>query len=381
MKQSVVLFLSLLAVVVTTACAAEKSSNPLTPTVAGPIPGVDITAPKVLTPVATKIPVDSQPVTLLAENASSSGVRPLTYSFEIATDTGFANKVFVREDVAPGDAGRTSLRLPDRLAPERSYFWRARAQDGANTGPYSAAAAFDIFTPIVIGPPTLSSPAINAVLGPGTVRPKFVLGNSSRSGPVGSLSYVIEVSDTDSFANKIGVWTVAEQAGQTSFDTPSDFAFSKILFWHARAFDPTTNGPWSETRAFQTGAQPVVAPPPGGGGGGGGGSWETCPTADKQKLSECVVAAVNPSKTEEGAFEVTKRIAWLLRGEGGGLLIKNGGENIVSWKGYSFAAGRVCYPDGHIYKVLSDIPSTNGPSWQDNNFVDRSLYVPAIDPR
>jgi hypothetical protein len=379
MKIPVVLFLSLLAAAITTGCAAEKSSNPLTPTVAGPIPGVDITAPKVLTPVATKIPVDQQPVTLLAENPSSSGVRPLTLTFEIATDTGFSNKVFVREDVAPGDGGRTSLRLPDRLAPERSYFWRARAQDGANTGPYSAPAAFDVFTPIVIGPPTLNSPAINAVLS--TVRPKFILGNSSRSGPVGNLSYVIEVSDTDSFANKIGVWTVAEQAGQTSFDTPSDFAFSKIIFWHARAFDPTTNGPWSEARAFQTGPQPVVVPPPGGGGGGGGGSWETCPTGDKQKLSECVVAAVGPAHTEEGAFEVTKRMAWLLRGEGAGLLIKNGGENIVSWKGYSFAAGRICYPDGHIYKVLSDIPSTNGPSWQDNGFVDRSLYVPAIDPR
>ena len=27
-----------------------------------------------------------------------------------------------------------------------------------------------------------------------------------------------------------------------------------------------------------------------------------------------------------------------------------------------------------------DVPTTNGPSWQDNGFVDRSLYVPAIDP-
>jgi hypothetical protein len=94
-----------------------------------------------------------------------------------------------------------------------------------------------------------------------------------------------------------------------------------------------------------------------------------------------VVNAIAPAHTEAGAFEVTKRIAWLLRGEGGGLLIKNGGENIVSWKGYSFAAARICYPDGHIYKVLSDVPTTNGPSWQDNDFVDRSLYVPAIDPR
>ena len=367
------------ALLAATGCAAEKSSNPLTPTVAGPIPGVDISAPKVLTPAATKIPVDQQPVTLLAENASSSGVRPLTYVFEVATDTGFANKVFVREGVTPGDGGRTSLRLPDRLAPERSYYWRTRAQDGANTGPFSAPGAFDVFTPIVINPPPLVSPAINAVLS--SVRPKFVFGNATRSGPIGAISYVIEVADSDFFTNKLGVWIVPEQAGQTSFDAPSDFAFGKVLFWHVRAFDPTTNGPWSEIRSFQTAPQPVAPPPSGGGGGGGGGSWENCPTADKGKLSDCVVAAVNPAHTVEGAFEVTKRIAWLLRGEGGGLLIKNGGENIVSWKGYSFAAARICYPDGHIYKVLSDVPTTNGPSWQDNDFVDRSLYVPAIDPR
>jgi hypothetical protein len=380
MKTLGALLLSLVAALGVSGCAAEKSSNPLTPTVAGPIPGVDITAPKVLTPAATKIPVDQQPLTLLAENASSSGVRPLTYLFEIATDTGFANKVFIRDNVAPGDGGRTSLRLPDRLAPERTYFWRARAQDGANTGPYSSPAAFDVYTPIVVGAPTLIAPAPNEVLT--TAHPRFVLGNAPRSGPVGSIGYVIEVSDTDSFANKLGIWTFGESSGQTTWDAPADLPFSKTVFWHARAFDPTTNGPWSETRVFQTGAAPVVTPPPGGGGGGGGGgNWESCPTGDKQQLSECVVAAVNPAHTEAGAFEVTKRIAWLLRGEGGGLLIKNGGENIVSWKGYSFAAARICYPDGHIYKVLSDVPSTNGPSWQDNGFVDRSLYVPAIDPR
>ena len=30
--------------------------------------------------------------------------------------------------------------------------------------------------------------------------------------------------------------------------------------------------------------------------------------------------------------------------------------------------------------LLSDVPATNGPAWQDNDYVDRSLYVPAIDP-
>ena len=105
-----------------------------------------------------------------------------------------------------------------------------------------------------------------------------------------------------------------------------------------------------------------------------------CSTGNKEKLVECIHDHVNPSRTVEGAFEVTKRVAWALRGEGAGLLIKNAGENIIGWQGYSFAAARICYPDGHIYKVLTDVPGTNGPSWQDNNFVDRSLYVPAIDP-
>jgi hypothetical protein len=105
-----------------------------------------------------------------------------------------------------------------------------------------------------------------------------------------------------------------------------------------------------------------------------------CSTGDKEKLVECIHDHVNPARTVEGGFEVTKRVAWALRGEGAGLLIKNGGENIVGWLGYSFAAGRICYPDGHIFKVLTDVPSTNGPSWQDNGFVDTSLYVPAIDP-
>jgi len=89
---------------------------------------------------------------------------------------------------------------------------------------------------------------------------------------------------------------------------------------------------------------------------------------------------VNPPPTVEGAFDVTKRVAWALRGEGAGLLIKNAGENVIAWQGYNFPAGRICYPDGHIFKVLTDIPSTNGPSWHDNDYVDRSLYGPAIDP-
>src|SRR5882672_6308264 len=85
------------AVLALTACQTSKSSNPLSPSVAGPIPGVEISAPKILEPVVgAKIAADEQPLSLLIENSSSNGVRPLSYAFEVATDVGFTNKVFVR---------------------------------------------------------------------------------------------------------------------------------------------------------------------------------------------------------------------------------------------------------------------------------------------
>jgi hypothetical protein len=113
--------------------------------------------------------------------------------------------------------------------------------------------------------------------------------------------------------------------------------------------------------------------------------WEACGSLvnDKLALVQCVHDIINPGSSGAAAFEVTKRVAWLLRGEGGGLLIKNGGENIISWQGYSFSISRMCFPDGHIFKVITDAGDggSNGAGWADNDFVDPSLYVPAIDPR
>jgi hypothetical protein len=252
---------ALCAMVALIACETTKSSNPLSPTVAGPIPGVNITAPKVLEPSSgTKIAVDKQPVTLLVENSSTSGVRPLTYVFDVATDANFTNKVFSRAGIAPGDGGRTSLRLPDPLATARTYFWRAHAEDGANTGPDSAATNFDVFTPIVINVPGLVSPAANSTVA--NLRPSFVVNNAPRSGPVGNITYLIEVADSEAFTNKVATGTSGEQPNQTTLNIPADLVYSKIYYWHVRAYDPTTLGPWSATFAFVTPAAPVIAPPP-----------------------------------------------------------------------------------------------------------------------
>lgn len=245
-------------------CAVSKSANPLTPTVAGPLPGVEISAPKPVNPTGGMlVAVDQQPVTLTVENASTNSQRTLSYGFEVATDAAFSNVVYSRDGVTPGESN-TAVRLPDPLPSDRGYFWRSRAQDGANTGPYSGAANFTVVAPVVIGQPTLISPGPNALIT--SLRPRFVIGNAPHSASAGSIIYVIELSPTDSFATK-AAWTVAEQPGQTTTDFTQDLAPSTYYFWHVRASDPGTNGPWSPTQALLT---PVVpsGPAPGAGGSG-----------------------------------------------------------------------------------------------------------------
>jgi len=271
------------------ACTSSKSSNPLSATVAGPIPGVNITAPVIMTPSSgTKIAVDKQPITLTVNNASTNGVRPLTYLFEVATDANFNTKVYTRDGISPGD-GQTSVKLPDPLATGRTYYWHARAADGANTGAFTGAINFDVFTPIVIQAPTLVSPAPNATSD--SIHPSFVINNAPRSGPVGAITYQIEVADSATFTNKIAVWTAAEQANtsQTTLTIGADLSYSTVYYWHVRASDPTTIGPFSVTYGFMTPAPPppVVQPPPTGGGGGSGGG--ACSASDQMNLGSAHV--------------------------------------------------------------------------------------------
>ena len=58
-------------------CEAKKSENPLSPSVAGPLAGVDITQPRLLEPTqGFKVKESQQPLKLVIENSTTSGVRP-----------------------------------------------------------------------------------------------------------------------------------------------------------------------------------------------------------------------------------------------------------------------------------------------------------------
>lgn len=245
------------------ACESSKSANPLSPSVAGPIPGVAITAPKLLQPgTGATLEATKQPLTLLIENASTSGVRPLTYQVEVALDNGFANRVFTREGIAPGGNGQTSLRLSDALAADRTYYWRARAQDGANSGPYSNAVSFKVITPIVLEPPDLASPAHGAQ---GVSRtPTFVITNARRSGPAGAVSYTLQIAKHPAFGSLTAQYQVAEALPNTRKMQSSELAASWRYYWRVRATEASRDvvSPWSDTFTFVTAAAPAEPDPP-----------------------------------------------------------------------------------------------------------------------
>lgn len=242
-------------------CERSKSANPLSPSIAGPIAGVSIDAPKPLAPaMASQIAVDKQPITLTVENAVTNGVRPVSYIFEIASDAAFSTKLFSQTGVEPGSDGRTSLKLPQSLAPERTYFWRTKADDGANASDYSAALSFQVYTPVVIQPPVLKEPADGTTVT--TRKPALVVANAERTGPAGQMQYLFEVATDSAIANKVISVLVNEGSSQTSYTTPNDLKYATRYYWRVKAGDPGHESSYSLVRAFVTLDEPIVVPTP-----------------------------------------------------------------------------------------------------------------------
>jgi hypothetical protein len=109
---------------------------------------------------------------------------------------------------------------------------------------------------------------------------------------------------------------------------------------------------------------------------------ESCVAAGncRQLVVELQAKYGRPRNPEE-IFGITRRVAWALRRQGGGLLIKNGGNNTIRYQNKSFSLCRIAFPNGHIWKVMTSCgDGAAGPGWADNGFVNPNLYVPAIDP-
>ncbi len=243
-------------------CESSKSRNPLSPTVAGPIEGVTITAPKPLEPANGQTLTAGGSLSLLIENAATTGERPIWLQLELASDAGFQNKIHVADKMAPGSDGRTTYQLPVTLpAAGARYFWRARALDGANTGEFSATASFVLQDPVQLGVPTLASPAVNAAVD--SLTPDLTVVNGVASGPLaGPVSYRFDIALDSGFGQMVAVLTVPRSGGATTTARPTALSYNTTYFWRVSGSDGVTSSSLAGPFAFRTPAAPVAPPPP-----------------------------------------------------------------------------------------------------------------------
>ena len=253
--------IAIVAVTTLAACEAAKSSNPTAPSVAGPIPGVAITAPKPLEPHAGQtLTFSAEPPSLLIENAGTSGVRTIWLQLEVSTDAGFAHMVHQADQITPGSNGRTTYRLPEPLGAGYTYFWRSRASDGANTGPFSAVSSFNVVPPVVIDTPRPEQPSGNIT----TNRPTFRARNGNISGTTGVV-YRFQVATNPEMTNIVAVLTAFPGSGTTDVIL-GELPYNTTFYWRVWGTDGTKESAPSNVLSFRTPAPPAPTPAPGGGG-------------------------------------------------------------------------------------------------------------------
>jgi hypothetical protein len=238
-----------------TITAACTSNTPLQPTPgsgstnSGSAAATSSTTAGLASPAdGAKIPHLSQPVTLTVTNALSTSTAPQTYTFEVATDSAFANIVYSKSGV-PAGTGQTSLTI-DKVKPATTYYWRARDINGATVGPTTAAKTFAIGPEIILQAPAPVSPAQN---GSANGKATLTVANAQTTGPVTQLMYQFDVSDSSSFGNIVFTTKVAEQAGgQTSTPVNATLTGSANYYWRVQVSDAPTGitSPFSSVFSF-----------------------------------------------------------------------------------------------------------------------------------
>ncbi len=303
MNRRVLATLALVGLVTATGCSnvIQKSANPLSPTVAGPLDGVTFTAPVNVTPGQNaQIKYPDQPVTFAFDAATSSGPRPFTMRLQLARDYDFANVTFDRGGFEkPATGSRISFRLPDRI-PKGVYYWRVRAEDGANNSDWSAPAAFEALEQIIIGIPTPREPINNVRVT--TRNPVLVANNSVASGPHRALQYQFQVSTNTSFTGVVADGIVGEGNSASGYGVSTTLNYDTTYYWRVRASDGDVTSDWIPTAVFRTPVTPVAPPT-----GGGGGPVQACAGATTGPTIVSCVMARYPQRLVAGVSLSTRQ--------------------------------------------------------------------------
>ena len=240
-------------VVTAAGCETTKSSSPLSPNVAGPIAGVNLTVPGPVSPTNGAEITNAEPVRLVFNNASSNGQRPFWYVVELAADSNFQTKLFANAKVTPGQGQQTSVVVDGTLTAERTYYWRVQANDGANASDFSSPAIFALVVPVSIGTPVPVSPIGGTTTASSGVT--MVVNNAGVNGRAGTVQYWFEVARDQAFTDKVFSNGTVRSGGSTT-SISGGMPANSLLYWRVAGTNGAVNSPWSPTQSFRTPATP-----------------------------------------------------------------------------------------------------------------------------
>lgn len=216
---------------ITAFIANTFNDPPTTPILANPSNGAGV---NVFTP------------TLSAHNSIDPDRDVLTYEFALYVDAAMTNLVAQAAGIV--ETGEiTSWTTPVTLTENMTYYWHARASDGALTSSWTPTATFTVNTANdAPGSPTLSSPAPGSSVA--TLTPTLAVMNAVDPDS-DTLTYEFEIyAGTTLVASISGV--PQDNSGVTAWVPASPLNDNTACQWRARAYDGDRFGPWTAMAAF-----------------------------------------------------------------------------------------------------------------------------------
>ncbi len=215
-------------------------ASPSAPTAVSPIGGVHVPT---LTP------------TIVVGNATDPEGETLTYTFQIDRVPSFDSADLQTSDPIGEGAGQTIWTVPTALSDNTPYYWRALANDGFTSGPWTTGTFFVDLGNDPPSVPTLLDPVDGRAVP--TATPTLTLRNATDPDK-NTLTYEFLVRDA---SNAIVASAIGVPSGptQTSWTVPTPLVENGSYTWTARANDGTVSGDYAAPATFRVNA---VAEPP-----------------------------------------------------------------------------------------------------------------------
>ncbi|MCK6508392.1 MYXO-CTERM sorting domain-containing protein [Myxococcota bacterium] len=206
------------------------------------------TAPTLTSPANAATATSLTPALTLTNSTDADGDK-LTYTFEVATDANFAQKIASQS--VPETPNTTQWTVTPPLQENKTYYWRAQASDGSLQSPWSAVFSFTVNAQN--DPPT--APALSSPVDGGQVaslQPTLEVTNATDP-EASALVYRFEIATDKNFQQVLSRSAAVTEgrSGATSWKVDVQLTDNTLYYWRAKATDTAgADGPWMNPASF-----------------------------------------------------------------------------------------------------------------------------------